>query len=149
MYRVVITQEPQTNEAKSGLYSRGMNAASSVKRPMNRDLHVKNSVLANSKNSANKVPVDVRKNKQTDNTSTNVISNKENVIDVNVVNASKAKTLLCVLSSFICASLEPISAIEELGKRGEVWEQNRVLAGFGIGGMIGKGFIQVGCDRGR
>ncbi|GJS07115.1 retrovirus-related pol polyprotein from transposon TNT 1-94 [Tanacetum coccineum] len=31
-----------------------------------------------------------------DKTSANVISNKENVIDVNVTNASKAKTLLCV-----------------------------------------------------
>ncbi|GJR18767.1 hypothetical protein Tco_0967294 [Tanacetum coccineum] len=73
-----------------------MNVASSVRRPMNRDSHVKNSILANSKNSAKKVPVYVRKNKQTDNTSANVISNKENVIDVNVANASKAKTLLCV-----------------------------------------------------
>ncbi|GJY50145.1 hypothetical protein Tco_0440101 [Tanacetum coccineum] len=34
---------------------KGMNAASSVRRPMNRDSHVKNSVLANSKNSAKKV----------------------------------------------------------------------------------------------
>ncbi|GKD10683.1 hypothetical protein Tco_1190368 [Tanacetum coccineum] len=57
-----------------------MNAVSSVRRPMNRDSHVKNSVLANSKNSAKKVAVYVRKNKQTDNTSENVISNKENVI---------------------------------------------------------------------
>ncbi|GJY15190.1 retrovirus-related pol polyprotein from transposon TNT 1-94 [Tanacetum coccineum] len=31
---------------------KGMNVASSVRRPMNRDSHVKNSVLANSKNSA-------------------------------------------------------------------------------------------------
>ncbi|GJS76187.1 integrase, catalytic region, zinc finger, CCHC-type containing protein [Tanacetum coccineum] len=45
---------------------------------------------------AKKVAVYVRKNKQTDNTSTNVISNKENVNDVNVANAAKAKTLLCV-----------------------------------------------------
>ncbi|GJY19581.1 retrovirus-related pol polyprotein from transposon TNT 1-94 [Tanacetum coccineum] len=75
---------------------KGMNAASSVRRPMNRDSHVKNSVLANSKNSAKKVAVYVRKNKQTDNTSANVISNKENVNDVNVANAAKAKTLLCV-----------------------------------------------------
>ncbi|GJX25951.1 retrovirus-related pol polyprotein from transposon TNT 1-94, partial [Tanacetum coccineum] len=45
---------------------------------------------------AKKVAVYVRKNKQTDNTSENVISNKENVIDVDVANASKAKTLLCV-----------------------------------------------------
>ncbi|GJU27453.1 integrase, catalytic region, zinc finger, CCHC-type containing protein [Tanacetum coccineum] len=96
MYKVVTTQESQTNEAKHGLSSTGMNAASSVRRPMNKDSHVKNSVLANSKNSAKKVPVYVRKNKQTDKTSANVISNKENVIDVNVANASKAKTLLCV-----------------------------------------------------
>ncbi|GJT47484.1 hypothetical protein Tco_0956199 [Tanacetum coccineum] len=33
---------------------------------------------------------------QTDNTFANVVSNKENVIDVAVANASKAKTLLCV-----------------------------------------------------
>ncbi|GJZ41246.1 hypothetical protein Tco_0588132 [Tanacetum coccineum] len=96
MYRVVTTKESQTNEAKSGLSSTGMNAASSVKRPMNRDSHVKNSVLANSQNSAKKVAVYVRKNKQTDNSSANVISNKENVNDVNVVNAVKEKTLLCV-----------------------------------------------------
>ncbi|GJU55077.1 retrovirus-related pol polyprotein from transposon TNT 1-94 [Tanacetum coccineum] len=75
---------------------KGMNAASSVRRPMNRDSHVKNSVLANSKNSAKKVAVYVRKNKQTDNTSANVIPNKENVNDINVANADKAKTLLCV-----------------------------------------------------
>ncbi|GJV58246.1 hypothetical protein Tco_1459251 [Tanacetum coccineum] len=73
-----------------------MNAASSVRRPINRDSHVKNSVLANSKNSAKKVVVYVRKNKQTDYTSANVISNKENVNDDNVANATKAKTLLCV-----------------------------------------------------
>nr|GEW29111.1 hypothetical protein [Tanacetum cinerariifolium] len=74
-----------------------MNAASSVRRSMNRDSHDKNNVLANSKNSAKKVAVYIRKkNKQTDNTFANVISNKENVIDVDVVNASKAKTLLCV-----------------------------------------------------
>ncbi|GKA54919.1 hypothetical protein Tco_0753868 [Tanacetum coccineum] len=61
-----------------------MNAATSVRRPMNRDSHVKNNILANSENSAKKVAVYVRKNKQTDNTSANVISNKENVNDVNV-----------------------------------------------------------------
>nr|GFA31842.1 retrovirus-related Pol polyprotein from transposon TNT 1-94 [Tanacetum cinerariifolium] len=73
-----------------------MNAALSVRRSMNRDLHDKNSVLANSKNSVKKVAVYVRKNKQTDNTFANVISNKENVIDVDVENASKVKNLLCV-----------------------------------------------------
>nr|GEV10010.1 hypothetical protein [Tanacetum cinerariifolium] len=74
----------------------GFNAISSVRRSMNRDSHDKNSVLSNSKNSAKKVAVYVRKNKQTDNKFANVISNKENVIDVDVANASKAKNLLCV-----------------------------------------------------
>ncbi|GJU34106.1 integrase, catalytic region, zinc finger, CCHC-type containing protein [Tanacetum coccineum] len=96
MYKVVTTHESQTNEAKHSLSSTRMNAASSVRRPMNRDSHAKNSVLANSKKSAQKVAVYIRKNKQTDNTSENVISNTENVIDVDVANASKAKTLLCV-----------------------------------------------------
>ncbi|GKE69515.1 hypothetical protein Tco_1527587 [Tanacetum coccineum] len=98
MYKVVTTQESQINKAKSGLSYTGMNATSSVRRLMNKDSHIKNSVLANSKNSAKKVAVYVRKNKQTDDTSANVISNKENLIDVNVANASKAKTLLCVSS---------------------------------------------------
>ncbi|GJZ27731.1 retrovirus-related pol polyprotein from transposon TNT 1-94 [Tanacetum coccineum] len=96
MYKVVTTHESQTNEAKHDLSSTGMNAASSVRRPMNRDSHVKNSVLANSKKPAKKVVVYVRKNKQSNITSENGISNKENVIDVDVANASKAKTLLCV-----------------------------------------------------
>nr|GEX46268.1 retrovirus-related Pol polyprotein from transposon TNT 1-94 [Tanacetum cinerariifolium]GEX46818.1 retrovirus-related Pol polyprotein from transposon TNT 1-94 [Tanacetum cinerariifolium] len=73
-----------------------VNDVSSVRRSMNRDSHDKNIVLANSKNSAKKVAVYVRKNKQTDNTSSNVISNKENVIDVDIANDSKAKNLLCV-----------------------------------------------------
>ncbi|GKF75859.1 hypothetical protein Tco_0225303, partial [Tanacetum coccineum] len=82
MYKVVTTQESQSNEAKCGLSSTGMNATSSVRRPMNRDSHVKNSVLPNSKNPAKKVGVYVRKNKQTDKTSATIVSNKENVIDV-------------------------------------------------------------------
>nr|GEX45639.1 copia protein [Tanacetum cinerariifolium] len=93
MYKVVTTQESQTNKAKSGLSSIGTNATSSVRRSMNGDLHNKDSVLANS---AKKVAIYVRKYKQTDNISANVISNTENVIDVNVANASKGKTLLCV-----------------------------------------------------
>ncbi|GJZ84160.1 retrovirus-related pol polyprotein from transposon TNT 1-94 [Tanacetum coccineum] len=71
IYTVVTTQESQTNKTKSVLSSTGMNATKNV-------------------------AIYVRKNKQTDNTSANVISNKENVIDVDVANASKAKTLLCV-----------------------------------------------------
>ncbi|GJU06020.1 retrovirus-related pol polyprotein from transposon TNT 1-94 [Tanacetum coccineum] len=45
---------------------------------------------------AKKVGVYVWKNKQTENTSANVASNNENVIDVDVANASKAKTLLYI-----------------------------------------------------
>ncbi|GJR16234.1 retrovirus-related pol polyprotein from transposon TNT 1-94 [Tanacetum coccineum] len=75
---------------------KGMNATSSDKRPKSRDSHVKTSVLDVSKNEAKKEAVYVRKNKQTNNTFAKVVSNKENVIDVAVANASKAKTLLCV-----------------------------------------------------
>ncbi|GJZ21861.1 hypothetical protein Tco_0558900 [Tanacetum coccineum] len=96
MYRVVTQQESQTNKSKNVLSSTGMNATSSVKRPKSRDSHVKTSVLDVSKNEAKKEAVYVRKNKQTDNTFAKVVSNKENVIDVAVANASKAKTLLCV-----------------------------------------------------
>ncbi|GKA47845.1 hypothetical protein Tco_0740803, partial [Tanacetum coccineum] len=99
MYRVVTTQESQTNKTKSALSSTGMNATSRVRRPMSRDSHVAHSVLDNSKKAAKNVAVYVRKNKQTDNTSANVIPNKENVIDDVVANASKAKILLCVSSS--------------------------------------------------
>nr|GEX08128.1 hypothetical protein [Tanacetum cinerariifolium] len=60
---------------------KGMNDASSVRRSMTRDSQ-KNHVLANSKNSAKKVAVYVRKNKQTYNTFANVISNKENVVQI-------------------------------------------------------------------
>ncbi|GJW69661.1 hypothetical protein Tco_0126578 [Tanacetum coccineum] len=67
-----------TTNVKVPWIKQRMNAASSVRRPMNRDSHVKNSFLANSKNSAKKVEVYVRKNKQTDNTYVNVISNNEN-----------------------------------------------------------------------
>ncbi|GJR27490.1 hypothetical protein Tco_1103722 [Tanacetum coccineum] len=52
---------------------KGMNDASSVRRPMNRDSHVKNNVLPNSKNPTKKVGVYVRKNKQTDKTSATVV----------------------------------------------------------------------------
>ncbi|GJT26029.1 retrovirus-related pol polyprotein from transposon TNT 1-94 [Tanacetum coccineum] len=96
MYRVVTQQESQKNKTKNVLSSTRMNATSSVKRPKSRDSHVKTSVLDVSKNEAKKEAVYVRKNKQTDNTFAKVVSNKENVIDVAVANASKAKTLLCV-----------------------------------------------------
>ncbi|GJZ10257.1 integrase, catalytic region, zinc finger, CCHC-type containing protein [Tanacetum coccineum] len=53
-----------------------------------------------------KVTVYVRKNKQTDNTFANVISNKENVNDVNVANAAKAK--LCYV--FLVCKIIPKSS---------------------------------------
>ncbi|GJW42544.1 integrase, catalytic region, zinc finger, CCHC-type containing protein [Tanacetum coccineum] len=96
MYRVVTTQESQTNKTKSALSSTIMNATSRVRRPTSRDSHVAHNVLDNSKKAVKNVAVYVRKNKQTDNTSANVILNKQNVIDVDVANASKAKKLLCV-----------------------------------------------------
>ncbi|GJU79256.1 hypothetical protein Tco_1276326 [Tanacetum coccineum] len=74
----------------------GISATSSDRRPKSKDSHVKTSVLDVSKNEAKKEVVYVRKNKQTDNTFAKVVSNKENVIDVAVANAYKAKTLLCV-----------------------------------------------------
>ncbi|GJR32889.1 integrase, catalytic region, zinc finger, CCHC-type containing protein [Tanacetum coccineum] len=78
--------QPKTREGE-----RGMNATSRVRRTMSRDSHVVHSVLDNSKKAEKNVAVYIRKNKQAD-----VIPNKENVIDVDVANASKAKTLLCV-----------------------------------------------------
>ncbi|GJW22830.1 integrase, catalytic region, zinc finger, CCHC-type containing protein [Tanacetum coccineum] len=96
MYKVVTTHESQTNETKHDLSSTRMNAASSVRRSMNRDSHVKDSVLTNSKKPTKKVAVYVRKNKKTDITSETIISNKENVMDIDVANSPKAKTLLCV-----------------------------------------------------
>ncbi|GJY99369.1 hypothetical protein Tco_0516799 [Tanacetum coccineum] len=74
----------------SALSSTEMNATSRVRRPISRDSHVAHNVLDNSKNAKRNVAVYVRKNKQED-----VIPNKENVIEVDVANASKAKTLLC------------------------------------------------------
>ncbi|GKC39831.1 integrase, catalytic region, zinc finger, CCHC-type containing protein [Tanacetum coccineum] len=55
IYKVVTTHESQINEARHDLSSTGMNVASSVRRPMNRDSHVKNSVLANFKKPTKKV----------------------------------------------------------------------------------------------
>ncbi|GKE38946.1 retrovirus-related pol polyprotein from transposon TNT 1-94, partial [Tanacetum coccineum] len=96
MYKIIKTHESQTSEAKHDLSSTEMKAASSVRRSMNRDSHVNDSVLTNSKKPTKKVAVYVRKNKQTDITSETVISNKEDVIDIVVANNPKAKTLLCV-----------------------------------------------------
>ncbi|GKC50290.1 hypothetical protein Tco_1073035 [Tanacetum coccineum] len=50
-----------------------LSAASSVRRPLNRDLQLKNSVLSNTKKSSEKVEVSVRTNKKTYVASKNVV----------------------------------------------------------------------------
>ncbi|GJT97922.1 hypothetical protein Tco_1093440 [Tanacetum coccineum] len=98
MYKVKISkkQETNTNKAKSVLPSVGLKAASSVRRPSNRDSPFKNSVLSNTKKSSEKVEVYVRTNKKTYVASKNVVSNKKIVTEVDVKNALKAKDVLCV-----------------------------------------------------
>ncbi|GJW14281.1 retrovirus-related pol polyprotein from transposon TNT 1-94 [Tanacetum coccineum] len=96
MYKVDKKQESHTNKPKHVLSLTGLKAESSVRRPLNRDSQVKNSVLLNTKTSSRKVGVYVRKNKKTEFASINVVSNKENVIDNDVNNVLKAKDVLCV-----------------------------------------------------
>ncbi|GJR96679.1 hypothetical protein Tco_0268853 [Tanacetum coccineum] len=91
MYKVTKQQEPNTERAKSVLPSTGLSDASSVRRPLNRDSPLKNSVLFNTKKSSEKVEVFVRTNKKTYVASKNVVSNKKIVTDVDVKNALKAK----------------------------------------------------------
>ncbi|GJR15647.1 putative reverse transcriptase domain-containing protein [Tanacetum coccineum] len=74
----------------------GLKAASSIRRPSNTDSPFKNSVLLNTKNSSEKVETSVRTNKNTYVASTDVISNKKIVTDVDVKNDLKAKDVLCV-----------------------------------------------------
>ncbi|GJR34159.1 hypothetical protein Tco_1209843 [Tanacetum coccineum] len=81
---------------KHGLGYRGLKAASSFRRPSNRESPFKNSVLSNTKNSSEKVEVFVRTNKKTYVASKNVFSNKNIVTDVDVKNNLKVKDILCV-----------------------------------------------------
>ncbi|GJR21381.1 hypothetical protein Tco_0969908 [Tanacetum coccineum] len=83
-------------KAKLKKAEKGLKAASSVRRPSNTDSSFKNSVLLNTKNSSEKVETFVRTNKKTYVASTNVVSNKKIVTDVDVKNALKAKDVLCV-----------------------------------------------------
>ncbi|GJS82715.1 hypothetical protein Tco_0749256 [Tanacetum coccineum] len=76
--------------------SLNFNAASSVRRPLNRDSPLKNSVLSNAKKSSEKVEVFVKKYKKTYVTSKNIVSDKKIVTNVDVQNALKAKDVLCV-----------------------------------------------------
>ncbi|GJS17845.1 integrase, catalytic region, zinc finger, CCHC-type containing protein [Tanacetum coccineum] len=74
----------------------GLSAVSSVRRPLNKDSPLKNSVLSNTKKSSEKVEVSLRSNKKTYVKSKNVVSNKKIVTDVDVQYALKAKDVLCV-----------------------------------------------------
>ncbi|GKC68187.1 hypothetical protein Tco_1100785, partial [Tanacetum coccineum] len=71
-------------------------AAFSVRRSLNRDSPLKNSVLSNTKKSSEKVEVSIKTNKKTYVASKNVVSNKKIVTNVDVQNALKAKDVLCV-----------------------------------------------------
>ncbi|GJW18951.1 copia protein [Tanacetum coccineum] len=101
MYKVKISkkQETNTNKAKSVLPSTGLKAASSVRRPSNRESPFKNRVLSNTKKSSVKVEVFVKTNKNTYVASKNVVSNKKIVTDVDVKNTLKVKDVLCVSST--------------------------------------------------
>ncbi|GKE61887.1 hypothetical protein Tco_1512254 [Tanacetum coccineum] len=59
MYKVTKQQELNTERAKSVLPSIGLSAASSVRRPLNRDSPLKNSVLSDTKKSSEKVDVTI------------------------------------------------------------------------------------------
>ncbi|GKA92088.1 integrase, catalytic region, zinc finger, CCHC-type containing protein [Tanacetum coccineum] len=96
MYKVTKQKETNTKRDKSVLPSTRLSVASSVKRPLNTDSPLKNSVLSNTKKSSKKVKVSVRTNKMTYVASKNVVSNKKIVTDMDVENALKAKDVLYV-----------------------------------------------------
>ncbi|GKC86347.1 hypothetical protein Tco_1142064 [Tanacetum coccineum] len=73
-----------------------LSATSSVRRPLDRDSPLKNSVLPNTKKSSEIVDVSVRTNKKKYVASKNVVLNKKIVTDVDVQNDLKAKDVLCV-----------------------------------------------------
>ncbi|GJT46529.1 retrovirus-related pol polyprotein from transposon TNT 1-94 [Tanacetum coccineum] len=96
MHKVEKKHSTNTNKAKSVLYSRGLRATSSVRRPSNTNSPFKNSVLSNTKNSSKKVQVSIRTNKNTYVVSKNIVSNKKIVTNTDVKNALKAKDVLFV-----------------------------------------------------
>ncbi|GKC15756.1 integrase, catalytic region, zinc finger, CCHC-type containing protein [Tanacetum coccineum] len=98
MYKVNTKkkQETTTNKAKSVLSSTGLIDASSVRGQSSRDSSFKNSILANTKKSSERVEVSDRTNKKPDVASKNVVLNKTIITDVDVKNALKAKDVLCV-----------------------------------------------------
>nr|GEX61048.1 integrase, catalytic region, zinc finger, CCHC-type, peptidase aspartic, catalytic [Tanacetum cinerariifolium] len=96
MYKHEKKQNTNTNKAKSVSPSTKLRAASSVRGPSYRDSSFKNSILANTKNSSEKVEVSDRNNKKPDVASKNIALNKMIVTDVDVKNSLKAKVVLCV-----------------------------------------------------
>ncbi|GKD71599.1 integrase, catalytic region, zinc finger, CCHC-type containing protein, partial [Tanacetum coccineum] len=96
MYKVDKKQDTNTNKAKSVLFSTGLRATSSIKRPSNKDLSFKNSVLSNTKNSSEKVEVSNKSNKKLDVASKNFALNKKIVTNDDIKNALIAKNVLCV-----------------------------------------------------
>ncbi|GKA99375.1 integrase, catalytic region, zinc finger, CCHC-type containing protein [Tanacetum coccineum] len=71
-----------------------LSATSSVKKPLNRDSPLKNSILFNTKKSSKKVDVYVRTNKKAYVASKNIVLNKTIISDVDVKNAFKVKDVL-------------------------------------------------------
>nr|GFA28326.1 putative ribonuclease H-like domain-containing protein [Tanacetum cinerariifolium] len=72
MYKVRTSQIANTNKAKSVLSSTGLSGTSSVRRSSDGDSSFKDSVVSNTKNSAEKVEVSDRTNKKLDVASKNV-----------------------------------------------------------------------------
>ncbi|GJX96305.1 integrase, catalytic region, zinc finger, CCHC-type containing protein [Tanacetum coccineum] len=95
-HATILDLEARAKKNEDVMLKIGLNADSSVRRPLNRDLPLKNSVLSNTKKSSEKVEVSVRINKKTYVASKNVILNKKIVTNVDVQNALKEKDVLCV-----------------------------------------------------
>ncbi|GJZ09087.1 integrase, catalytic region, zinc finger, CCHC-type containing protein [Tanacetum coccineum] len=77
MYNSLSNRATGTKRAKSLLPSTKLSAASSVRRSLNRDSPLKNSILSNTKKSSEKVDVSVGINKKTYLVSKNIVSNKK------------------------------------------------------------------------
>ncbi|GJY32742.1 integrase, catalytic region, zinc finger, CCHC-type containing protein [Tanacetum coccineum] len=99
-------------KAKLKNVEKGLKAASSVRRPSNRDSPFKSSVLSNTKKSSEKVEVSVKKNKKTYVASKNVVSNKKIVTNVDVKNALKAKDYWVFLVLRMCLSRVMINVVQ-------------------------------------
>ncbi|GKC67327.1 hypothetical protein Tco_1099925 [Tanacetum coccineum] len=95
MYKIRTSKVTNTNKAKSVLSFTRPSTNSSVRRPSNRDLSFKASVVSNTKNSSEEVEVSDRTNKKSDVASKNVALNTF-ITNDEIKNALIAKNLLCV-----------------------------------------------------